>query len=403
MKPAAASHRIVLDAVTDGTDFRGAVFSGHRRGAAAPWERVSLRPVQLRGRRHVQATYVAGPRTVTRNFTGRQLEEEVRRLLDLPFGNITLRRADRVIEIRLTRKGRASVHQIVTADAADADLAHDRKKQYLLGAESAPFLRALGMVNADGEIKAGMRDKFQQIHEFIKLIDHSGALTPADGRPLMLADLGCGSAHLTFAVYHYVRDVLHIPAQMVGVDRNRSLLEQQRSLARRLGLQEVTFVAADIADFAPAQPVDIVLALHACDTASDDALAQAIRWASRGIFSVPCCHYDLQAQLHRHAPPAVFAPVWRHGILASRTGDILTDSFRALILRVMGYRTEVVEFVSSEHTARNLMIRAVRTGRAPDPRHLREYHQLKAFWGVTPYLERVLGSAFPTALAHPAV
>lgn len=402
MKPAVSSHQVVLDAVTDGTDFHGAVFSGRRRGTQVPWERVTLRPVQLRGRRHVQATYERGPRAVTKNFAGRQLAEEVRRLLDLPFSNITLRRADRLVEIRITRKGQASIHQHADP-AGETDTAHDRKKQYLLTAESTPFLRALGMLNAAGEIKSDMRDKFQQIHEFIKLIDHSGALAPAEGRPLVMADLGCGSAHFTFAAYHYVREVLHISARMIGVDRNRSLLEQQRSLARRLGVSDVMFVATDIADFTPTEPVDLVLALHACDTATDDALAQGIRWGSRGIFSVPCCHHDLQAQLRRHAPPAIFGPVWRHGILASRTGDILTDSFRALILRIMGYRTEVVEFVSSEHTARNLMIRAVRTGRAPDPRHLREYHQLKAFWGVTPYLERVLGSAFPAAFAHSAV
>lgn len=402
MKPAAASHRVVIDAVTDGAGFRGAVFSGRRRGAQVPWERVSLRPVHLKGRRHVQATYVRGPRTVTRNFAGRQLQEEIQRLLDLPFSNITLQRTDRLIEIRITRKGQASIHQHAAA-GGDVDVAHDRKKQYLLGEESVPFLRASGMVNSSGEIKSDMRDKFQQIHEFIKLIDHSGALGPVAGRPLVMADLGCGSAHLTFAAYHYVRDVLGVPAQMIGVDRNRSLLEQQRRLARRLGMPEVAFIAADIADFVPSQPVDIVLALHACDTATDDALAQGIRWGSRGIFSVPCCHHDLQAQLQRHAPPPVFAPVWRHGILASRAGDILTDSFRALILRIMEYRTEVVEFVSSEHTARNLMIRAVRTGRAPDARHLREYHHLKAFWGVTPYLERLLGPAFPAVPAHPAV
>jgi hypothetical protein len=168
-------------------------------------------------------------------------------------------------------------------------------------------------------------------------------------------------------------------------------------------MADVTFHTIDIADFVPPQPVDIVLVLHACDTATDDALAQGIRWRSRSIFSVPCCHHDLQAQLERRTPPAVFAPVWRYGILASRTGDILTDTFRALILRLMGYRTEVVEFVSSEHTARNLMIRAIRTRGDVDARHLREYQQLKEFWGVTPYLERLLGTAFPGVSAEAAV
>jgi hypothetical protein len=402
MKAAGAYHRIVTEIIADTARFTGGVFSGRRRGHQVPWERVVLRPVQIRNRRHVQFAYERLGRSVTKNFAGAGLTGEVQRLLALPYSHITLQTSERQVDVRISRKGTASIHQNASAHP-EPDLAHDRRKRYLLGDDSLPFLTALGMVTPSGEIKAGMRDKFQQIHEFLKLLDHSGALQPAGGRPLVMADLGCGSAHLMFAAYHYVRDVLGIPAQMVGVDRNVSLLDKQRSLARRLGMNEVTFHSTAIADFVPEGPVDIVLALHACDTATDDALVQGIRWRSRGIFSVPCCHHDLQAQLERHAPPAAFTPVWRHGILASRTGDILTDTFRALIMRIMGYRTEVVEFVSSEHTARNLMIRAVRTGGTADARHLREYQELKAFWGVTPYLERVLGSTFPSLPAPAAV
>ncbi|HEY3248483.1 MAG TPA: SAM-dependent methyltransferase [bacterium] len=397
MNAAQVYRRVVRNAVADADRFTGGSFSGRRRGFQVPWEKVGLRPIQIKGRRHVQITYERGPRAVAKNFAGARLDEEIARLLDLPYGIITVNTADRRIQVRINRKGHASIHETAIAAPAAVDLAHDRRKQYLLGQESSAFLRALGMVTPSGEIKAGMRDKFQQIHEFLKLLEHSGALQPAVGRPLVIADLGCGSAHLTFAAYHYVRDVLGIPSQMIGVDRNVSLLEKQRSLARRLGMPEVTFVTTAIEDFVPTQPIDIVLALHACDTATDDAVAQGIRWRSRGIFSVPCCHHDLQAQLERRAPPAAFAPVWRDGILGSRTADILTDTFRALILRIMGYRTDVVEFVASEHTARNLMIRAVRAAGGSDIRHLREYQQLTQFWGVTPYLERALGETFQRA------
>ncbi len=395
MTTAELHHRVIADAISSAR-FTGGSFAGHRRGSEVPWDTVSLRPVQVKGRRHVQIAYHRGTRMVTKNFAGTKLEGEIARLLDLPYSVVTVHTADRRIQVRVNRKGHASIHQTPVGPAA-VDLTHDRRKQYLLDAASAPFLRALGMVTPSGEIKAGMRDKFQQIHEFLKLLDHSGALAPADGRPLVIADLGCGGAHLTFAAYHYIRDVLGIPSQMIGVDRNASLLEKQRGLARRLGMPEVTFRTVAIADFVPDGPVDLVLGLHACDTATDDAIAQGIRWRSRAIFSVPCCHHDLQAQLERHGPPAVFAPVWRHGILGSRSGDILTDAFRALILRIMGYRTDVVEFVASEHTARNLMIRAVRTAGAVDGRHRQEYQQLKQFWGVTPYLERLLGATFPAA------
>jgi hypothetical protein len=147
-------------------------------------------------------------------------------------------------------------------------------------------------------------------------------------------------------------------------------------------------------DFQPAGPPDVVLALHACDTATDEALAQAIRWQCKMVFCAPCCHHHLQQQLQGHQSPSLYEPVLRHGVLSERLGDILTDALRALILRIMGYQADVIEFISTEHTAKNVMIRAIRSVQPGDPRFVREYRALTDLWPVTPYLEQLLAEDF---------
>ncbi len=261
-------------------------------------------------------------------------------------------------------------------------------------------------MDAEGRVRSGMRGKFTQVNEFLKLLEHSGALEAPEGRPLRLLDGASGSSYLSFAAYHYLNDVRHIPATLVGVDVNEKLVAKGNALAGELGYSGIRFVASSIAAYEGEPPPDVVLALHACDTATDEAIARGIAWGSRAILAVPCCQHDLNQQLHRSGAPASrpFAPVLRHGILKERLADILTDAFRAHLLRLAGYDTDVVEFVSTEHSGRNLMIRAVRRP-APDVTDARVDHQrqtlaadygaLKALWGVTPYLETLLDKRSP--------
>ena len=208
-------------------------------------------------------------------------------------------------------------------------------------------------------------------------------------RPLHIVDCGCGNAYLSFAIYYYLNHMLHVPVQLVGIDVNRALIERRSKQVRNLGLgwRDLTFETARIGEYNPAQPPDIVLALHACDTATDEALAQAVKWQSKMILAVPCCHHHLQQQLGRQPP--LLRPVYRHGILKERLGDVLTDALRALLLQIVGYRAEVIQFISSEHTDKNLMIRAVRTG-APGASLVSEYKELTAFFEVRPFLQELL-------------
>jgi SAM-dependent methyltransferase len=203
--------------------------------------------------------------------------------------------------------------------------------------------------------------------------------------PIRLVDCGCGSADLTFAVYHYLNHVLRHPAQAVGVDVKADLIAKHNAISAELGWDDLRFEVSRIIDYVPGEPPDIVIALHACDTATDEALAQAVKWGARMIFSAPCCHHDLQVQISAQPMPPAFRPVLRHGILKERIGDVLTDALRAQILRIVGYRTDVVEFISPEHTDKNLMIRAVSsTGRGDVQMLIDEYRDLVDLWQVQP-------------------
>ena len=255
------------------------------------------------------------------------------------------------------------------AESSGPDLRHNRRKEHPLPeGVPDPLLQALEIMDAEGRVRSGMRGKFTQVNEFLKLLEHSGALEAPEGRPLRLLDGASGSSYLSFAAYHYLNDVRHIPATLVGVDVNEKLVAKSNALAGELGYSGIRFVASSIAAYEGESPPDVVLALHACDTATDEAIARGIAWGSRAILAVPCCQHDLNQQLHRSGAPASrpFAPVLRHGILRERLADILTDAFRAHLLRLAGYDTDVVEFVSTEHSGRNLMIRAVRR---PAPAH----------------------------------
>jgi len=374
--------------------FLSAVFSGRQKGKSVPWEKVSLRPVQLKGKRHIQFSYFNGKQDISKNYAGDDLATKIDELLALPFKSIVLRATTGNLRAQFSKKGKAILHREKAPFAAPPSLSHNRRKDLILPADKPdPFLQTIGIMTADGRVRAKMQDKFQQINRFLQLIHQS--VTPKDlqNNPLRVVDCGCGSAYLTFAAYHYLSYVLKRPTQMTGIDLKSDLLRRRSEQAQKLGWDGLRFEAARIIEYTPAAPPDITLALHACDTATDESLAQAIKWGSKYIFSVPCCHHHLQAQLPTVGQTLSLShkPVLRHGILKERLGDILTDAFRALILRVMGYRSDVVEFISSEHTDKNLMIRAVKSAAPAPPHFLDEYKAMKAEWGVTPYLEILLG------------
>lgn len=367
---------------------RGA-FCGTQKGASLPWVRATVRPVELKGQIHLQFSYFDKKQDITRNYLD-EAPAKVDELLALPFRNIFIESADGNLQVNISKKGKAVVKESGPS-AGTSNLSHDRQKNRILTVENAaPFLKTIGVMTEDGRIKADMQRKFRQINEFLRLVEEVASFHAWGGRAIRVVDFGCGSGHLTLAMYFYLREILHLDAHVTGVDIKRGLMEGLQAKSEALGWDQLDFQTGYISEYKTAVNPDVVLALHACDTATDDALAKGIAWDSRLIVCAPCCQHELQEQMARIEMPGQLSPIFQHGIFFERMGDILTDTFRANILRIMGYRTDITEFVPIEHTGKNLMIRSVKTAPVGEPRWVDEYLNLKSFWNVTPYLEKIL-------------
>ncbi len=390
----------VKQGVLDEDTFLRLTLAGPVRGRPSPWRKVVVRPVLLRNRRHLQFSYFDARQDTTKNYEGAEASERLDEILAIPFGSVHLQATTGDLRVQRTKGGKVLLHREKPSLGTGPELAHNVRKDLPLPAGKPDlFLQRIGIMNQQGVVSPPMQGKFSQINEFLKLLEHTGGLERPGDRPLEILDCGCGSSYLSLATYHYLNNIRGIPARLTGVDVNERLIEKSMEHGRVLGFDGICFRASAIGDFVPEEPPDIVIALHACNTATDDALAQGILNGTRLIMCAPCCHHELHEHLHAVEP---FGPVFQHGILRQRLGDLLTDTFRALILRICGYKTDVVEFVSPEHTDRNLMIRAVHRAGIPTGQAIREYQELKSFWQVTPYLERLLqraGRALPVSEA----
>ncbi|MET8528851.1 SAM-dependent methyltransferase [Micromonospora sp. NPDC005172] len=355
-----------------------AVAAGRRRGRRPTVERAELRPVTLKAGPRLQVTTSDGVRPYTRNVApGPEADAAVDELLAEPFGNWHVETTDETLQLRVTKSGEAQVHRAATARPAAKPGGNDRAKEYLLD-PGDPIFAEIG----------GSAAKRRQVDAFLRAL---AATLPDDlTGPLRVVDLGCGNAYLTFAAYRYLAS-RGLDVELVGVDVREDQRRRNTELAQRLGwADKVSFVAGTIAEAVVDPSPDLVLALHACDTATDEALARAVRWQARWVLAAPCCHHDLAKQLRAAPTPGPYELLTRQGILRERFADVLTDALRAGLLRAHGYRTEVVEFVDSQHTPRNLLIRARRTD-AVDPRQA-DYRELVDQWQVTPRLEVLLAA-----------
>lgn len=367
-----------------------AVASGHRRADHPAWTRAELRVVRLRGQDAVQQVLTAphGPPETTHLAPG-ELRTAVETLLAEPFSSWHVRTRDRVVQLRVTKRGEAQVH---TEDAAaPAPAEHDHRANHLID-PGDPLFTVLG---ADAA-------KRRQVDAFLRQLEPVVRRLAGPGEPLRVLDLGCGNAYLTMAAHRWLA-ASGVAACTTGIDVRPAMAARNAALAAEIGLVGIDFVPGQIAGPAggavPDEP-DLVLALHACDTATDDALALAVRTRARAVLAAPCCHHDLQRQLAaaRSTVPHPYAALMRHAILGERFADVLTDALRADLLRLLGYRTEVVEFVESRHTPRNAMIRAVRTGAPPTARRVQEYTDLVSAWACVPALAARLEPELAAAL-----
>ena len=392
--------------------------------------KIAMRPVAIGGEKRFQAEMTDDGQVRVKNFDANGAAEGLEEIIaQRGARELHLMTASGDLHVRVTKKG----HVLVSRSAEMARVAkvmpHDREKKTPLAELDSPaLLKALGLADGEGKIRASMRGKYDQVNEFLKIV--GDVLSGEKGRaaPFTVVDCGCGKSYLTLALYFYLTQGLGFKdVWVMGIDRRADVIAASRKIAAALDVTDrVMFVEADLGDKnfkglnglkgvnglkglkgdtgddSGFEGVNMVVSLHACDTATDEALARGVEWKARYILSAHCCQHELQKTVGKTGTHAekMFAGLLRQGILRERLCDLLTDTFRALILRILGYRTQVVEFVSPDATARNILLRAEYGVKSGQPQPVSEYLELRDGWGVTPWLETRLSDILSKHLSR---
>lgn len=380
--------------------FLQASLSSPRRKDPGTASKVKVKPVLLKGDKLLQFTYKVGPKVLHENLPPQEAGEKLASLMEETFKQGLLQTEEADYQVFTDKKGGASILTKAPTKPR-VQLEHNRKKAYILNEGTPiPFLVELGVMNPQGKVLAAKYDKFRQINRFLEMI---GDVVPYlhKERKLRIIDFGCGKSYLTFALYHYLVHIQNIDAEIVGLDLKTDVIAHCNGLAERLGYTRLRFLVGDISRYNEVNQVDMVVTLHACNTATDAALEKAVRWGADVILSVPCCQHELFGQIASDT----MSPMLNHGIIKERFAALATDSVRAHLLELVGYKTQILEFIDLEHTPKNLLIRAVRqekrdrawlTGQAAS------YLEFKRFLQIEPYLEKALSDLLEPVIAAAA-
>ncbi len=351
--------RLLRESVLSG-GLQNAVFSAPRTATEAI-RRVDVRPVEIREGLRFQFTLQTETQQTHQNLDPDAAAAEFIRLCQHVYRNVRLVTDSATSEARTSRKGIWFLKTKATSDsekdtAAKEVRPHNRVRNYLIPeGVPCPFLIHTGVMSRDGSVRTAHSRKFRQINRFLEFIHDIVDALPSD-RPLRIVDFGCGKSYLTFATHYLFSNILQRECHIVGLDRRTDVIETCRKIVTSLSLPNLEFRVGDIAAFLPQDPVDLMISLHACDTATDDAIGQAIQWNCTAILAVPCCQHELNDQIADSA----LVPISTYGITKDRFAAIATDTMRASLLTACGYQTQVMEFIDIEHTPKNLLIRATR-------------------------------------------
>lgn len=347
-------------------------------------KRIKLKPVEIKNEYLIQFEYQHEHVLKHENLPIDKAASKLALLFD-DFRQAMFQFTDEKVQIQLSKKFKVSWKAESTGEKK-VELSHNRKKQYLLeDGIPYPFLVRLGVQSPDGKVKKQKYDKFRQINRFIEFIDDALAYLPQD-RTVRILDFGSGKSYLTFALYHYLRIEKGLDIRVTGLDLKKEVIEECQQIAEDLRYEQLEFLVGDINDYNEESAVDMVVTLHACDVATDMALARAVKWDAKVILSVPCCQHELNSQID--APE--LGIMLQHGLIKERFSALATDSIRAELLSLVGYETQLMEFIDMEHTPKNILIRAYKTGRKPAAGQFKRYKQFTALLSANPFLENEL-------------
>lgn len=345
--------------------------------------KVRVRPVFLRGHLVFQSAQYIDKKVIHTNYNKQEMMEQIKMWMTNDFKQFEMVTTTQRITALVNKKGKAAIK--TKQECTDPlPLTHNRTKHYIMEeGKTVPFLVDLGIMTKDGKIVKSKYDKFRQINRYLEFVEDILEELPKD-RELTIIDFGCGKSYLTFALYYYLKILKAYDIRIIGLDLKKDVIEHCGFLAEKYQYDKLTFIHGDIESFEGVREVDMVVTLHACDTATDYALYKASMWGAKVIFSVPCCQHELNGQMKND----VLEPILKYGLMKERFAAIATDCLRAQLLELQGYRTQILEFIEMEHTPKNVLIRAVKTGKKAE--NWEEYLKCRKFLNVKPTLETLL-------------
>lgn len=336
------------------------VVSGQKTKEAI--RKIKVRPVRSRGVLSFQASLWDGKKEFHRNYNKKELISAMLVWMSRDFKQMQMDTTKQTATALVSKKGKVTIRTKCCSEMRSrVNLEHNRTKQYLLPEGTpVPFLVKLGVMTPEGRVVKAKYDKFRQINRFLEFIEDICPVLEKD-RELTMIDFGCGKSYLTFAIYYYLHELRGYNLRIIGLDLKEDVIAHCSALAAEFGYDKLHFLTGDIADYEGVEQVDLVVTLHACDTATDFALAKAVSWNAKAILSVPCCQHELNGQIKNE----ILQPVLKYGLLKERMAALITDGLRAGLLEQAGYQVQVLEFIDMEHTPKNILIRAVRGGKTP--------------------------------------
>ena len=364
-------------------EFLAAVLSAPRDKSGV--EKVKVRPLLKRGELVFQLESFCNRQAFHENLSAGEAADRIFEYMQ-NMKQMQMETKQWNYTVLVSKKGKLTIKRKAQKNPnKQADMNHNRKKQYILEEGTmVPFLRDLGVMTEEGKIVRTKFDKFRQINRFLEFIED--ILPQLDkGREVTILDFGCGKSYLTFAMYYYLHELKQYDIRIIGLDLKTEVIRNCNELSKKYGYEKLTFLEGDIADYEGVDRVDMVVTLHACDTATDYALAKAVGWHAKVILSVPCCQHEINGQIEND----VLKPILKHGLLKERFSAIVTDALRAEYLEREGYEVQVLEFIDMEHTPKNILIRAIDTGKKG--KNSKRIKDCEAFLNVEPTLGRLLG------------
>lgn len=374
----------LLDSL-DGQDrLMQATFSNPRRKDQGTADKLLVRPVNIKGQLHYQFERFANRQASHVNVLASRLTDELHQAMS-DYRQALIKTQDADIQVLASKKGKLSLlSHAPTAQRTEQGPRpeHNRSKTYVLPeGEPVPFLIQLGVMTPEGRVVKAKYDKFRQINRFLEMVSDVLPDLPR-GRELTIVDFGCGKSYLTFALYHLLAIKEKLPVRIYGLDLKADVIEACAGLAQQLAWDKLSFAVGDIAAYEEKHEVDMVVTLHACDTATDAALLKAIGWRASVILSVPCCQHELFKQINQPE----LQPLLKHGLLKERFAALVTDAVRANLLEAAGYKAQLLEFIDMAHTPKNLLIRAVKNDAADQEEAWAAYERFKTFLQIDPYM-----------------